>query len=187
MLLTQLLAQHPEAVVDIVRQTPPWVGGLLAFLLVLGLSATRARDVSLPRLVLLPLAMGGLALWGVLSAFGGSGAARLAELLALWLGCGAAVLAIGMRAAPPAGTRYDAGARRLHLPGSWMPMGLILAVFLMKYGIGVQLALEPALARDAAFATAVTALYGALSGLFAARTLRVLRLARNPAGSAVAA
>ena len=37
---------------------------------------------------------------------------------------------------------------------------------------------EPALARAPGFAFAVTALYGLLSGLFAARTLRVLRLAR---------
>jgi hypothetical protein len=59
-------------------------------------------------------------------------------------------------------------------------MLLILAVFLMKYGVGVQLAMEPRLARDAGFAFAVTALYGLLSGLFAARGLRVLRLARQP-------
>lgn len=188
MLLTQLLARHPEAIVDIVRQTPAWVGGLLAGLLFLGLSATRTRDVPLARLVLMPLAMGALALWGVLSAFGEFGAtARLAELLTLWIGCGAAVLAVGARGTPPAGTLYDAGARRFHLPGSWVPLALILAVFLMKYVIGVQLALEPSLAHDAGFAFTVTTLYGGLSGLFAARTLRVLRSTRRPATVTAAA
>ena len=176
MLLTQLLVQHPEAVIDIVRRTPPWVGGLLAGLLYLGLSAVRDRDVHIARLLLMPVAMGGLALWGVQSAFGASG--RLAELLALWAACCAALLALGTRLAPPVGAAYDAATRSFRLPGSWVPMGLILAVFLMKYGIGVQLALEPALARAPGFAFAVTALYGLLSGLFAARTLRVLRLAR---------
>ena len=67
------------------------------------------------------------------------------------------------------------------MPGSWVPMLLILAVFLMKYVIGVQLAMEPALAHNNSFAFVVTAIYGALSGLFAARTLRVLRLMRRPA------
>lgn len=184
MLLTQLLAQHPAAIVDIVRQTPAWVGGLLLGLLCLGLSSTRGRDVPVARLVLMPLAMGSLALWGVLSAFGASG--RLAELLALWIGCGIVLLALGARGASPAGTLYDAGARRFHLPGSWVPLGLILAVFLLKYIIGVQLALEPSLAQHASFAFTVTALYGALSGLFAARTLRVLRSTRGPAVVAAA-
>jgi len=40
--------------------------------------------------------------------------------------------------------------------------------------------MEPSLARSSGFALTVTALYGLLSGLFAARTLRVLRLARSP-------
>ena len=91
MLLTQLLAQHPEAIIDIVHGTPAWVGGLLAALLALGFSATRDRDMSLGRLVLLPIAMPGLALWGVQSAFGSTG--HLAALLALWAICAAAVLA----------------------------------------------------------------------------------------------
>ena len=30
MLLTTLLVQHPDAAIDIVRQTPPWVAGVLA-------------------------------------------------------------------------------------------------------------------------------------------------------------
>ncbi|MFT3777185.1 MAG: hypothetical protein QM772_02715 [Ottowia sp.] len=177
MLLTDLLAQHPEALIDIVRRTPPWVAGVLAALLALGFSSARPRRMPLARLLAMPAAMGALALWGVQSAFGATG--HLPALLALWAGGWAAVVAIGARLAPPAGTRWDAAARSFHLPGSWVPMGLILAVFLMKYGISVQLAMEPALARDAGFAFAVTALYGLLSGLFAARALRVLRLARG--------
>ena len=184
MLITTLLAEHPSAVVDIVRKTPLWVAGVLAGLLWLGFSAARSRRVHLNRLLAMPAAMGALALWGVQSAFGATG--QLAGLLGLWALCYAAVLALGSRLAPPAGARYDVATRSFALPGSWVPMGLILLVFLMKYGIGVQLAMEPALAHQGSFAFAVTALYGALSGLFAARTLRVLRLMR-PAAQPVAA
>lgn len=175
MLLTQLLIQHPAAIVDIVRQTPTWVAGLLAGLLWLGFSAVRTRNLHIGRLVLMPVAMGGMALWGVTSAFHGAG--QLAELLALWLVCYAAVLAASWPLRAPHGTRYDAAGKRFHLPGSWMPMLLILAIFLMKYAIGVQLAMAPELAANAQFALVVTALYGALSGLTASRALRVLRLA----------
>ena len=87
----------------------------------------------LGRLVLLPIAMTGLALWGVQSAFGSTG--HLAALLALWALCAAATMAVGSRLAAPRGTRWNAATRTVHLPGSWATMGLILAVFLMKYGI----------------------------------------------------
>ncbi|WP_036595473.1 DUF6622 family protein [Ottowia thiooxydans] len=176
MLLTDLLIQHPEAIADIVRQTPVWVGGLLAGLSWLGFSATRARNVHIARLALMPVAMGGLALWGVYSAFGAGG--RLAELLAVWAACYAAVIAIGWNSQPLPGTSYQATSRSFHVPGSWVPLLLTMVIFLMKYSIGVQLAMEPSLASNAGFEFGVTALYGALSGMFAARSLRVLRLAR---------
>ena len=182
MLLTTLLAEHPSAIVDIVRQTPTWVTALLGGLLVLGYSASRGRDVPLGRLLLMPLAMGGMALWGVESAF--SGTDRLLQLLAVWAAGYAALLALGLRLTVPAGVRYSAAERRFHLPGSWLPMGLILAVFLLKYAIGVQLAMEPTIATHPAFAYPVAAVYGLLSGIFAARTLRVLRLLRGPATAA---
>ena len=181
MLLTQLIAEHPEAALEIVRRTPVWVWGLLAALLTLGWTATRPRALSTSRLALMPVAMGGLALWGVVSAFGATGA--LPGLLTLWAACAGAVLVLGLRMAPPAGSRFDPATRRLQLPGSWLPLALILAVFGLKYLIGVQLALEPALARNTGFAFGVTALHGLLSGLFAARSLRVLKLVRAPAGA----
>lgn len=184
MLLTTLLAEHPSAIVDIVSQTPTWVTALLGGLLVLGYSASRGREVPIGRLLLMPLAMGGMALWGVESAFNGTG--RLPELLAVWAAGYAALLALGLRLPVPAGVRYSAALRSFHLPGSWLPMGLILAVFLLKYAIGVQLAMEPTIATHPGFAYPVAAVYGLLSGIFAARTLRVLRLLRGPATAAAA-
>lgn len=179
MLLHQLLIQHPEALGAILRDTPAGVWLLLVFLLGLGFVSARPRAVAPAQAVILPLAMGALALWGTVSAFAASG--RLAGLLLLWLLCAAAVLRIGWHWRAPRGTRFDPSRQRLLLPGSWMPMILILAVFLMKYGIGVQLAMAPQLAQHGGFAIVVTALYAALSGLFAARTRAVLRLAHGPA------
>ena len=183
MLLTDLLIQHPEAIASILGKTPAWVGGLLAGLAWLGYSSSRARNVHLGRLALMPVAMGGLALWGVYSAFGAGG--RLAEVLAVWAACYVAVIAAGWSMQAPEGTAYQPATRSFHMPGSWIPLVLIMMVFLMKYGIGVQLAMEPALARDAGFEFTVAALYGALSGVFAARSLRVLRLVHRPAASSV--
>lgn len=181
MLLHQLLLQHPEALGPILRGTPAWVWLLLAFLLALGFVSARTRRIAPARVAILPLAMGALALWGTASAFAASG--WLPQLLLLWLLCAGVVLWLGRHWRAPRGTRFDPERQRLTLPGSWVPMLLILAVFLMKYGIGVQLAMAPQLARHGGFAIVVTLLYAALSGLFAARTRAVLRLAHAPAAA----
>jgi hypothetical protein len=47
--------------------------------------------------------------------------------------------------------------------------------------VGVSLAMHPALAANGNFTLAVATLYGVFSGIFAGRTVRLLRLAVRPA------
>jgi hypothetical protein len=75
------------------------------------------------------------------------------------------------------GVRYDAARARFTLPGSAVPLALMMGIFLTKYAVGVALSVAPALSRDAAFAAVVGGLYGAFSGVFGARALRLWRLA----------
>ena len=84
-----------------------------------------------------------------------------------------------IRSTAPAGARYCNASRRFDLPGSAMPLVLIMGIFLTKYLVGVELAMQPALARDSAFALQIAALYGAFSGLFVARAMRLWRLAHG--------
>ena len=60
-----------------------------------------------------------------------------------------------------------------------MPLALIVGIFLTKYFVGVELAMQPTLARDGTFALQISALYGVFNGLFAARALRMWRLAQQ--------
>ena len=143
-MLIQLLVHQPQMLGPILQHTPNWVWGLLATLIALGLSQVRTRSVSLARVALLPMAMTALALWGTVSAFGGS--TQFGPVLLAWLVAAAAALAAVAPFAPPAGTRYDPATRRFHLPGSWVPMLLILGVFLTKNVVGVELAIAPCLA-----------------------------------------
>jgi hypothetical protein len=78
---------------------------------------------------------------------------------------------------PAAGSRYDPATRSFRLPGTLVPLFLILGIFLTKYGVGVELAMQPRLAADASFAFGVAAVYGLFNGLFAGRAARLLRLA----------
>jgi uncharacterized membrane protein len=158
---------------QILAGTPVWVWGLLVGLVALGLSQTRARKASLTRVVTLPVAMGGLSLYGTVSAFGSAPTVLLPWALAM-----GTVLAISLRQSAPAAARYNATRREFDLPGSWVPMVLILGIFLTKYAVGVATAMQPALRAEVAFALPVAVLYGVFSGLFAGRTLGLLRLAR---------
>lgn len=158
---------------EILRHTPAWVFGLFALLLWLGLVQTRARSVALPRLALLPLLMLGLSLNGVASAFGAHTVA-----LACWGTALAAVAGASLALPSAPGASYHPAQRRFSVPGSWLPLGLMMMVFSTKYAVAVSLARVPDLGHAARFVAAVSVLYGAFSGLFFARALRILRTAR---------
>lgn len=184
-MLIQLIANHPEALGPIVKQTPTWVFGLFAALVALGLSQVRTRDVSAIRMALMPVAMTGLSLWGTISAFGAS--PLFGYVLLAWAAGAAVTLGLIAPLAAPAGTRFNAAERTFTMPGSLVPMALILGIFLTKYIVGVELAMQPALAHDGQYTLVIGGLYGLFSGAFAGRAARLWRLAMRPAGASAAA
>ncbi len=156
----------------ILSATPKWVFVLFAALLWLGLQQMLPRRVGLNRATLLPLAMTGLSLYGVVSAFGDQPMALLA-----WL-AGTTVSLLGALQLPSSGRiQYDATNRRFHLPGSMVPLSLLMGIFFTKYAVGISIGMQPALAHNADFALAVSTLYGAFSGIFLARAVRLWRIA----------
>lgn len=167
--------------IAVVHNTPFWVWGLLAGLVALGLSQTRTREVSLTRLTVLPLALLGLSFAGVVGAFG-----RMPLALAAW-GTGVAVaLTLGRRLVA---TRRAAASQHrgfVVVPGSVLPLVLILALFGVKYFAGASLGMHPALASDSGFAAGCSLAYGVFAGLFAARALSLRQATARPAASVTA-
>jgi hypothetical protein len=157
---------------QILRNTPMWVWGLFLGLLSLGISQSFNRTAGLRRVTVTSLAMAGLSLYGTVSAFGSASAVLLA-----WLAAAVGVAVFILSRPLAAQTRYDSDTRRFFLPGSWVPLGLMMGIFLTKYVVGVMLALQPALMHQSGTAIAVAALYGAFSGAFLSRAVRLLRLA----------
>ena len=156
---------------QIVTHTPTWVWGLLLALLWLGLKQSVARTASLRRITLMPLVMTGLSLYGAVTVFGPEPA-----VIGVWLGAAAATGLLAAQQPLPAATRYDPLERQFSLPGSWVPLLLIMGIFMTKYGVGVATSLQPALVHDRSFGLVFVALYGAFSGVFLARAACLWRL-----------
>jgi hypothetical protein len=177
-MLLQLLAHQPQVLGTVVKNTPLWVWGLLAGLVWLGLDQARSRTVGMARVTIMPIAMIALAIWGTASVFGQS--PMFGYVMLVWMLAASVTFALMATLAPPRGAAYDSASRSFALPGSWVPMLLILGIFLTKYVVGVDVAMQPNLARDAQYTLIVGALYGVFNGVFAGRAARLWRLAVRP-------
>lgn len=166
--------------------TPLYVWAILAFLVYRGVLASRAREVTLRKLCIIPLVMLALSLSGVHGSFGFDGlapyawaAGALAGGLLGW----SLTAARKLTACPERGT--------LRLAGSWLPLTLMMSIFCMKYAVAVSLAIHPAYAHATGFVLFVCVAYGCFSGIFLGGLLRTLSAYRaahmtsGPQGAAV--
>jgi uncharacterized membrane protein YqgA involved in biofilm formation len=151
----------------IVTHTPLWVWAVFAILLWRGLGATRDREVSAPRLAILPAVILGLAISHIVDT--GLDAKTAAALVA---GIALGVFAGIARNAAAAPTRLAPGRLRLH--GEWITFCAVMVIFAIHYAAGVIEAIDPALARDTLYRVSTGALSAFLSTMTI--TVAVLRL-----------
>jgi hypothetical protein len=175
-------SQEPLMIVRIIAHTPAYVFVLLGGLVVLGLMQIRTREVSRTRVVVLPVAMLLLSVSGVLGAFTQPILAVVAWAIGLGL-----VIALASRALAIRQASWSAATGRFRVPGSWLPLVLILSLFVFKYTAAVVLALNPPLASDVTVTVSLSALYGAFSGLFWGRARSLIVLTRAGLDGAQAA
>ena len=158
-------------ILHILEHTPFWVWVTFCAVIALGISQIRTREVSSARATVLPVVMIVLSLSGVLGAF---------SQVPLALGAWAVGLAVSLKLAGNVlavrGASWSAETRHFRVPGSFVPLMLILGVFVTKYVAGVVLAINPSLAANTSVAIVLSLVYGAFAGLFwaRARSLRVL-------------
>lgn len=164
-------------VYQILVHTPIWVWLLLAFLVSRGLVALRPRDVTPSRMLILPVVF---LVWGLSGLMGsrGFGVDFLMFFVAFAAGAygGLALAALGPapRLAPETGV--------MGMPGSPIPLTLILTSFAFKYVGTVALAVDADPAQRAIVAIAMTIAGGIFAGLFWGRTLTQFRRALTAAG-----
>lgn len=156
--------------IEILKHTPIWVFCLFFILLAIGFTQSKARTADKGRILILPCAMLGLSFYGVISAFGPIYSGLLAWFIGItiasWLGLKLAILK---------GVTYSDENQAFLIPGSWVPLVLMMAIFFTKYAVGVVLALQLTIVQHAEFITVVSCLYGCFSGLFFSRLLIIRR------------
>ena len=165
----------------ILTHTPLYVWTILAFLFWRGVAEMRDRELTLRRMLILPLVMLGLSLNDMALKFDLG-----MVLLAAWCaGCAAAMLLAWRfgRTRIAAGTTPD----RVLVRGSRMPLVLMLAIFLTKYIMSVVLVVQPQLAHQLPVAATICLVFGVFNGLLLGRLARMASaLGQQRAGSPAA-
>ncbi len=161
---------------EIFKRTPPWVFALFLGLLALGYLQSRTRTVKRGQVAILPVVMTVLSVVGVTSAFG----VNPLPLVAWALGSTAAV-GMGLALGQPKGVRCINDGQSFVVPGSWVPLALMMGIFVTKYAVGVITGMKLPVVQTTAFAVGVSLAYGFFSGAFVSRTLVVLRSAQPTA------
>lgn len=168
-------------ILNILEHTPVWVWVSFCAVITLGILQIRTRDVSTARATVLPIVMIALSLSGVLSAF-----SQVPLALGAWVvGLGVSVRLAG-RVMAVRGASWFAETRHFRVPGSFVPLTLIIGVFVTKYVAGAMLAINPSLAANMNVAIVLSLVYGVFAGLFWARA-RSLRALIQGGGTALPA
>jgi len=148
---------------EIISRTPTWVFVLFFTLVFLGYRQSKTRKVNLRTLLILPIAMTIFSIIGVKSAFN----LQIFSIVAWFVGLTISYFVCNQLSSKKA--EYLSEDEQFEIPGSWLPLILMMAIFWVKYIVAVLLAKELAVTETVSFIVSVSFIYGTFSGIFAAR------------------
>ena len=77
-------------------------------------------------------------------------------------------------------THYKATDGKFFIPGSWVPLVVMMAIFIAKYVYGVMNVFNADVISTPMFIGALSAVYGLLSGYFSSRAINLIKLLAIP-------
>jgi hypothetical protein len=146
---------------EVIQHTPTWVWVVFVMLVAFGARQLQEQRRTLRKAVTLSLVMAGLSLYGLAWMIGVVATLALAQMTNAW-----------------SRTRWSNAEQRLVVPGSWVPLALFMSLFVIKFGVGMNVAVHPELVHHAMFSSLIGLCYGAFSGIFLSRGLAMWRVAR---------
>ena len=159
-----------EYALQILKGTPIWVWAILAALIYVGGKQLKPRVVKRYSVLIAPVAF---LFVGLMAA--GRGPVGFATWALSLIGLAVFTCFVWR---PATGARYEADGDRLHLPGSAMPIIIMLAIFLLNYVINVVLAINPSYRGELIWQIVPALILGALSGVFIGRAATLFRMNR---------
>lgn len=157
----------------LISQTPIWVFVVFFSLLFLGFMQTKPRVLKVKTVFILPIAMIIFSFFGVYSVFGFS-----FLTLSLWAMGLVTTLVIGLKLAYPKFVSFAVQSNQLTIPGSWVPLLFMMAIFFTKYFVGFAVARELPVINTDIFVVLLSLLYGAFSGIFLSRSLVMFKTSK---------
>jgi hypothetical protein len=162
--------------IQIITRTPLWVWGLFLVLIYFGIQQTKTRELPKRRIAILPIIMISLSLAGILSTFGANWIG-----LAGWLMAAALVVVISQQIKSNGNITFSPATQKFSVPGSWLPLGLMMTIFFTKFIVSVSLSIRPEFSKMTVFIFASSFIYGWLSSIFLVRSWRVWATQNNTA------
>ncbi len=156
---------------QIITHTPVWVWAILAFLMYRGFLASKDRELGLRAVLVIPLVMLGLSAQGIAGSFGFNAVSIISWLASLLAGS-----VVSWKLVNEQNVKVLPHKARVFYRGSWGPLILMMAIFLIKYCVNVAIAINGPLRSDAAFIAVVCLAYGLFNGLFLGKMLKVLTM-----------
>ena len=159
-----------ENIMEIIKQTIIhtlwWVYLLLAYLIFIGIQASKTRVVSIKKLIIVPIIFTWMSVETLLTAF---------KVNTLSIGTWSIAILIGITLGWLQIIRHKLIVDKPHwlikVPGSWLTFILVLIIFASKYYFGYQLAMDPQLESQTGCEVAMLSVSGVVTGLLIGRVI----------------
>ena len=146
--------------------TPWWVYLLLAYLIKVGIQASKTRTVELKKLFIIPTVFTLISIHTLLYSFAIDALTILTWFAAILTG-----MVLGWIQIYQYKLKIDKKNGLIQIPGTWSTLIIIMIIFITKYYFGYELAIDPALAQQSTFEMSALLISGICTGFFIGRLI----------------
>ncbi len=163
-----------QSIWDTIANTPWWVYVIFIFLLRAGLSATKPRTVPLRSFFVLPAILIPLSLINFFIDVN-----LTPTNVGMWLGALLVGILLGKVQFRLLRIKAIPKEAKLHVPGSWSLLIVLLVIFLTRYYYGHEMAIDPDVLKQPKWMMAMFLAYGFFTGLFIGRAISAVRCVKS--------
>ena len=146
--------------------TPWWVYLLFAYLIKVGIQASKMRVVSLKKLFIIPAIFTFMSVHTLIASFNVS-----AFTISAWSGAILIGMMLGWLQIYRFRLKVDTQHTLIQVPGTWSTLIIIIIIVTTKYYFGYELAVDPKLAEQTWFEFSMLGVSGICTGLFIGRLI----------------